>query len=541
LNTFFVSVLGISFVAAESLTEYTQEAHGYFDAKEIDQAVAVMEAAVKEYPDSSVAYVKLGDYISESAKGYVDFFTVLPRAFAMWDTAVALNPDNLNARYSRGSWGTYVPQALCQLEKAIVDLEFVISAVEKTDDPSVKEQYANVYSYLADGYRKNWQFDKAKKIYKRIIEMDPDAKNAQRAQTNINDIIRVENWLQEKEKMKPPDSPEISELRVYVDEHPKDIKKAMILGNAYLEANRDEEAVRIFEEVIKADSSNIKAYKMLSFAMRRAYTQGYDPRISVDHNYMTDGVFKVLRVLDKAVSIASDDMELKLMRAQVGLQMFFFPGRREQAIEDLQMIVESDASEMIKSAARYELGRAHQKKATTNWLKTITEYPNMPSTDSIFNELHAGVPDVDLSQYEKPAAIVNFVIAFRDELAPQTVVWVETKEGAFVKTIYVAGFTGYARAKGRLPQWQASSDFFDVDAVTGASIDMGHHVFVWDLKNAIGEKVRKGDYIIKVETTFWPSRQYQCAVAPISIDKEEEHIVVKEGNLIPYLEVRYLP
>ena len=67
---------------------------------------------------------------------------------------------------------------------------------------------------------------------------------------------------------------------------PEDIKKAMILGNAYLEANKDEEAVRIFEEVIKADSSNVRAYKMLSFAMRRAYTQGYDPRISMDHNYL---------------------------------------------------------------------------------------------------------------------------------------------------------------------------------------------------------------------------------------------------------------
>jgi len=70
---------------------------------------------------------------------------------------------------------------------------------------------------------------------------------------------------------------------------------------------------------------------------------------------------------------------------------------------------------------------------------------------------------------------------------------------------------------------------------------MGRHVFMWNLKNALGEKVKSGDYVLKVEVTFWPSRQYQCVEAPIAIGKKEDHVVVKEGNLIPYLEVRYLP
>jgi len=540
-NVCFIVILGVSFVTAKSLTEYLQETQSYFDAKDIEQAITTMERAVEEYPKSSFAYAKLGDYISEKGQRYVDFFTVLPRAFAMWDTAIALDPENLDARYSRGSWGTYVPQALGQLEKAIRDLEFVIAAVEKTADPTIRKEFFDAYSYLAEGYRKNWEFHKAKETYTRLVEMNPDTPGAKRAQTYIDDIVHFEHWLHEREKQKPPDSPEIIELRNYLDAHPKDVDKLLMLGNTYLEANKDEEAAEVFGRAVTVDSSNVKAYKMLAFALKRAYAQGYDLRISMDHNYLTDGVFRVLKVLDRAISVGPDDMELKLMRAQVGLQMFFFPGRREQAIEDLQVIIESDASEIMKSAARYELGRAHQKQATTNWLKAITEYPDMPSTDSIFNELHASVPDVDFSQYKTPAMIINFVMAFRDELPPQTVVWVETKEGTFVKTIYISGFTGYARAKNRLPQWQASADFFDVDAVTCASIDMGHHVFVWDLKNALGERVGAGDYVIKVEVTFWPSMQYQYAVAPISIDKKGKNVVVKEGNLIPYLEVHYLP
>ena len=528
-------------VNAGTLDEYILEADKHVQAKEIDEAIAAMEQAVSEYPESSIAYAKLGDCISEKGQRYVDFFTVFPRAFEMWDSAIALDSENLEARYSRGSWGTHVPQALGQLDKAIADLEFVSIAVEKSDDPDLKEQYPNVYSYLADGYRKKWQFDKARELYQMIIAMDPESRPAQRAQIHINDIIRFEGWLRNREQEKAPDSPEIIELRIHVEEHPKNIEKLMILGNGYLEANKDEEAVRMFEKVIQADSTNTKAYKMLSFAMRRAYTQGYDPRISVDHNYLTDGVFRVLEVLDKAISIAPEDLELRLMRGQVGMQMFFLPGRREQAMEDLEMIIRSDPSEALESAARYELGRVRQKEAMSDWLKVLSEYPETPAADSVISGLQAGVPNVDLSQYERPFVTIEFIMAFRDELPPQTAVWIETEQGMFVRTIYVSGFTGHARARGRLPQWQAASDFFDVDAITGASIDMGYHVFVWNLKNALGEDVPPGDYVIKVEATFWPSMQYQSVSAKINLGEKESGAVAKEGNLIPHLEVTYLP
>ncbi len=527
-------------IHAKPLDQYIQEAQLHSGAKEIDQAIAAMEQAVKEYPDSSIAYAKLGDYISETVKTYMDYFTVIPRAFAVWDTAVACDPGNLDARYSRGTWGVSVPQCLNQLEKGIGDLEYLVAHMEGTAEPGVQEKLLDAYSYLAEGYRKHWDFAKAKDCYARVTKMAPDTPNAKSAHNNIDNIVQFERWLHMQETRKAPDSPEIVELRAYTEAHPEDIDKLMILGNTYVEANKDGEAARIFEQVINTDSLNIKAYKMLAFALKRANTEGYDPRISMDHNYLADAVFKVLTVLDKAISIAPDDMELRLMRAQVGLMMFFFPGRRWQATEDLEMVIQSDAAETIKAAARYEIGRAHQKIRTTDWLRW-SEYPEVFGADSIVNSLLSAEPLFDPAQYKKPYVVIDFVMTFRDELAPQTAVWIETKEGRFVKTIYVSGFTGYARAKGRLPQWQASSDFFDVDAVTGASIDMGHHAFVWELKNALGESVKAGAYAVKVEVTFWPSMQYQCIAAPITIGKKGNHIIVREGYLIPYLEVRYLP
>jgi tetratricopeptide (TPR) repeat protein len=471
----------------------------------------------------------------------MDMFAILPRAFAMWDTAIALDPDNLDARYSRGSWGTYVPQALGQLDKAIADLEYVVTALEESDDVVMKEQFSDIYSYLAEGYRKNWQFDKAKEFYEMVIKMDPESESAGRAQTYISDILRFENWLQDRAQKKAPDSPEIIELQAYVDEHPEDIRKTMLLGNAYLESNKDEEAAEIFRQAVAADSSNIESYKMLAFALKRIYDRGYDPQVSMDHNYLVDAISRVLVTLDKAVAIAPDDMELRLMRGQVGMQMFFLPGRREQAIEDLETIIRSDPPEALETAARYELGRVRRKEAMSDWLEVVAQYPETPAADSVFGSLQASVPSVNLSQYKRPFVAIEFIMAFRDELPPQTAVWIETVDGNFVKTIYVSGFTGYARAPRRLPQWEASSDFFDVDAVTAASIDIGHHTYVWDLKNALGEDVNSGDYVVKVEATFWPSMQYQNVSAQITLGKEEDRVVVKEGNLIPHLEVSYLP
>jgi hypothetical protein len=57
----------------------------------------------------------------------------------------------------------------------------------------------------------------------------------------------------------------------------------------------------------------------------------------------------------------------------------------------------------------------------------------------------------------------------------------------------------------------------------------------------LGNKVAAGDYIVKVETSYWPSMLYQMVEAPITIGDKETSITVEEGDFIPYLQVKYLP
>jgi hypothetical protein len=53
--------------------------------------------------------------------------------------------------------------------------------------------------------------------------------------------------------------------------------------------------------------------------------------------------------------------------------------------------------------------------------------------------------------------------------------------------------------------------------------------------------VAPGEYIIKIEVAYWPSMQSQLASAAVEIGQKEEQVVVEEGNLIPYVAVKYYP
>ncbi len=183
-----------------------------------------------------------------------------------------------------------------------------------------------------------------------------------------------------------------------------------------------------------------------------------------------------------------------------------------------------------------------QIQGRTQWIDVVKNYKDTRASQMVFDELNPNVKRIDISKYKTPILIIDFIMGFTDELAPQTAVWVEDKDGKFIKTVYVSGFSGYAKEKQvNLPRWAQSSKFSDTDGVTGASIDLGHHIYAWDLKDVLGNKVKSGEYVIKIEVSYWPSMQYQWVSADINIGKKETRTVVEEGNLIPYLEVKYIP
>jgi len=121
------------------------------------------------------------------------------------------------------------------------------------------------------------------------------------------------------------------------------------------------------------------------------------------------------------------------------------------------------------------------------------------------------------------------------------VVWIEAADGTFIKTLYVSGFSGYAKEKQiNLPIWSHMSKFADVDGVTGASIDLGHHIYTWDCKDNSGKKVAVGKYAVRVEVSYWPSMKYQNTSVNITVGEKNNRAVIEEGNYIPYLEAKFV-
>jgi len=360
--------------------------------------------------------------------------------------------------------------------------------------------------------------------------------------TQKKKIDEFEQWRAERMKSKQSDDPEIVALEEQVAKEPDNFDLLLALGKAYYDAEIYEAAEKVLKQAISINQSSSEAYKLLAYTQNQINAVGYDPRIYMDSDFRTDLAFEAAAALDKAVALAPEDIELRFARGIAAVNMPFFVNKIDQGIADLEIIIESDVPDEMRAEALYWIGYAHQKKATTYWARVASNYSATEAAQNAFSMLRPPVKHINLSKYIIPIVYIDFELGFRDELAPQTAVWVEDSDGQFTKTIYVSGFSGHAKERQiNLPVWAKSSEFTDVDAVTGASINLGHHIYIWDLSDYTGKKASSGEYKILVEVAYWPSMQYQRVEVPITIGKGEARKVVEEGNLIPYLEVRYLP
>jgi len=360
--------------------------------------------------------------------------------------------------------------------------------------------------------------------------------------TDQKTLVRFDKKQSQLVKAKESQGDTIIELKEKIQREPDSSTLLVELGKAHFDAEDYEGAKEVLKEAIDIDKSNVEAYKWLALSLRKIAFRGYDDKIYKNANYLRNLAFKAYKAVNKATALAPEDGELRLLRGIIEVEMPFFVNKLEQGIDDLNRVLKSDVPDSTKAEALYWLGEAYQKKAMSYWIKVVSEDPDSRASEAVFDRMNPAVKRFDLSQYQPPLLAVDFILGFQDELAPQTAVWLEDIEGKFVKTIYVSGFSGHIKEKQhRLRKWANSSKFIDVDAVTGASIKLGHHIYVWDLKDNSGRRVKPGEYVVNVEVAYWPSMQYQLVSAAVDLGEKEDRSVVEEGNFVPYLEVNYFP
>ncbi|MBN2466208.1 DUF2271 domain-containing protein [candidate division WOR-3 bacterium] len=512
-----------------AVDKYVKEAGEFAKADKPDEAVEVMERAVKEQPRSAKAHAYLGLYYGISAGRTHDFSEAgkfVTTAFAHLDQAAAIDSLDLDARYFRGLLSVQVPDFFFKLDPGVRDLEFVLSRSEKTRKPLDHERLVNVWSLLGAGYQKQQKMDKAAQAWQKVVELAIDTAVVAQAKARLAAIAAAGGGAVPAESVSLPDDP----------------AALWKLGRSRLSSGDTAGAVEPLRKAAGLDSANLDGLKLFERALRRVVASGYDERIALNTDLRTRLAFEYYRVLDRAVALAPEDIELRLTRGAAGVFSPFFVGKLDAAIEDLEAVTAADAGEETKAEAMYLLGCAYRHKGTSYWINVATKFAKTEAAKQVLQAMRPPLAEFDAAKVDKPAVVVSFVLGFQDELAPQTAVWIEDDKGGYVKTLYVSGFSGHAKqAQVDLPFWARSSEFRGCDAVTGASIDLGQHIYTWDLKGLDGKPVRPGNYIIKVESSWWPSNKAEVASVQLAVGGREIRARAEPKDLIPFLDARFLP
>ena len=336
-------------------------------------------------------------------------------------------------------------------------------------------------------------------------------------------------------------------------------------GRLCLDSGNYEKAKRFIGRAIAVDSTHAMAFALLGLAATVELREGYDEKIEGDTNYRTNLIFATLEPMSKAVALAPDDLEIRLMRGIASVEMPVFGGYwhrfrgdmartitdemvengyggfLDYAVEDLHTVIAGAASEDMKAQAYYYLGLAYRIKGLQYWQTLTKVYPGTGASKRAWAQMKPEEGWIDPPSSAQPRVSVRFHIGLETDLPPQTGVWIEDGSGNFVKNLYVSGFSAYVkRTQVVLPQWVRASAF-ETDATTGASISAGRHRFVWDLTATSGIRARDGRYTVKIEVHHWPSMQYQLVGAEIEIGGGAKTTVVREGDLVPFVEVKYVP
>ena len=359
---------------------------------------------------------------------------------------------------------------------------------------------------------------------------------------------------------------DLAEIERQLAQAPDSSELLISAGRLYLDSGNHRKARELLDRAIAIDSTNALAFALLGQAAIVELGEGYDQKIAENTDYRTNLIFAALEPMSKAVSLSPDNLEIRLMRgiASVYVPVFggymhrynrgkgvaetitaemienSYGGYLDYAVDDLHTVINGEASDKMKAQAYFHLGLACKVKGLQYWQTLTTEYPQSEASGQAWEQMGPKerlIPPID----KRPLVLVSFNIGLETDLPPQTAVWIEDAQGNFVKSIYVSGFSANVKENQVvLPEWAGASKF-QVDAVTSASISAGQHTYVWDLTTTNGNQVQDGKYIIKIEVHHWPSMHYQLVSAEIEVGATERTTVVREGNLVPFVEVRFIP
>lgn len=517
----------------KTLDTYISEAQKLHEANDLKNATAVLEEAITIYPENSTAHAYLGLYTGVMAGQTDDFLAAgqfAGKSFQLLDKAVSLDSSNFRARFYRGIMGINVPVFMGRLDQGIDDLKRALSTETQSPGSISKDDLISLHTQLATGYQKKGNEEEVIKTLKKIIQIAPGSSHAEEAENRIKSLESGGDDKKSASLTKPP------------KQLPKDTEALIDTAKNLINRQQHNKALDFINQSIEEHSKDPDLIFALVNLIDNMCEQGYNQGIYEDQQFMTTIAFKLVEWYDQIVKLDPDNMGARLQKSTMDVLMPFFVNKLDQGIQGLEILIKSNATDSIKSEALFWLGYGYQKKAMSHWNTIATKYESYPVYEQVLENMRPKINRIDIQNINKPIVTIEFTHGFQDALAPQTAVWVETVNNQYVKTIYVSGFSGYVKEKQVvLPKWAKYSQFKGVESVTGASIDVGHHIYTWDCQDLQGKKVKSGQYTIRIEVCHWPTNKYQIVDVPITVGKKPDHQIVEEGDFIPYSEVKYIP
>jgi tetratricopeptide (TPR) repeat protein len=530
----------------KALKTFLSEAQTLQGEGKLQEAVDLLKEAVSVYPNVSDAHLQLGlawgalGQKSSQTGDMMTAMTAVNEGFAAFERAIELDPKNIDAHLYYGAYGVNVPTFFGKLNPGVEHLEKALSLTQEKKQEDSKDRLTALYRFLGKGYQMQEKLKDAEVAYQKVLDISSEGENADAARAGLESLKQTPTSAVPKIQKKALESSKIAGLKAKIEKSPNDFELQYALGKAYFDERNWGEAQNALRKAVALNKNHFDAQFLLTRALMEDATVGYDERIYEDQTVRTNLAFEVTRQLERALEIDPSNVEARLWYAVGCVQMPFFVQKIDEGLARLDdMAKDASLPDSVRAEALFQLGFGYRKKGHALWMKLLKEYPKSRQIQGIYDEFGLREYVNEGSAASNGTVSVTFHLGFQDEVQPQTAVWVEDANGKFVKTLYVSGFSAYAKEKQvNLPRWSGNSKF-ETDGTTGASIDWGKHTYSWNLTGHDGKRVKDGMYKVFVEVAWWPSMEYGRASADIRVGPVSDEATVKKGPHIPLLKVQY--
>ena len=472
----------------------------------LKEATSMMKEVVDAHPESADAHAQYGSYLSQRAgqASMMQAGMLTNKAFTQFNEALTLEPGHMNALLNRGILGVSVPKFLNKLKQGITDLENV-----QTNHGSDQRLYMVTSYYLGIGQQKAGNLEAAKAALKFVVTYGRDTQFYEQSKVIYDEL-----------------SEEDEASSGSYDQGMKCMEKGDI-----------QTAVEHFRQAAKQNPENLELHLLLAQTLGSIAEQGYDESIQDDVTGRAGIANEVFEVLSHCVELAPSDEEIRFLRGSVAINLPFFVNSLETGIQDLTYLAENASSQEMRSKANY----LKEQAILTRKVNELAEEGYQAETERDREELLPKFVETESPIQQTPPEgdylEVNIRLGYRDQIEPQTAIWIEDNSGNYLKTLYVSGFAAHVKEKQQhLPQWADKSKFKGVAAVTSASINCGKHTFYWDFTDNDGNILHEKELVICAEICHWPHVQYSKQELKVNLAEGNEFKLSSRDFLIPEIE-----